>query len=814
MSSFLKPRASKASKPAKSGFQIRPRGAGSSNDRIKDVLTRSRLGSQRAASVDPTSAALPATSSRPSCPNPRCPNPSAPVTDGFCSACGREIDSSNIVAEVQFGETSSGAAMVQGSYVGADQGTTRSLGPGMRRMGGVGDNREKTIREAKNMMWGFKSRLRNVSESAIDAAIMIFKLVLNENWLQGRGMDKVAPVCLYTACRREDRCDVMLIDFAELVHINVYELGKVFKDLSSIYSFQNNNVRSIIPEDLMMRFAEKLDFGDFTNKIAADATRLCQRMGRDWMVMGRRPSGICGACLLMAARMWNFRRTVREIVYVVKVTTVTIEQRLDEFTVTESSDLSIEDFLNQEFLESRHDPPSFYKKSTEWQEKQDKEREDSGGGRKRKRPVEDIGEDEINPNSGAEGSVTPQPASGRTAMLPPPAPRPHPDTSKLRQVSEFLPRSFDSDESREMVAPFNPSVVPKPAPKRAKEVIEGLSAENPTSDTAVEELAETYGDGNGDGEDEGEGEEGPSTNPTPKRRRRGRQPAEPLISFDDEWERDEAELEHQINEVINDPHSDAHSKVLATAAHLAHIKAEWARSLLPARELKMDEVIGEDEFANDPEVQYCALGPDEVKIKEGIWLNANREWLRRQQVKAYQKQMEELGPPKRRRNRVKKPRIGEGQLTPASTPGEAAVEAMKKRNAVSKRINYDAIANLFGSNKRRGPGSVASRVESEAASRLPSRAGSVAASESPSEPPTPAAQQSSSQRPAATQGAARDDEMEDEEDDGVQEQDQVEDDYEEDGAVDGVYMHGDAEELQHPGYDEDDWDEGDNDGGY
>lgn len=70
------------------------------------------------------------------------------------------------------------------------------------------------------MMWGFKSRLRNITESAIESAIMIFKLVLNENWLQGRGMDKVVPVCLYAACRREDKCDIMLIDFAELVHVS------------------------------------------------------------------------------------------------------------------------------------------------------------------------------------------------------------------------------------------------------------------------------------------------------------------------------------------------------------------------------------------------------------------------------------------------------------------------------------------------------------------------------------------------------------------------------------------------------------------
>ena len=87
-------------------------------------------------------------------------------------------------------------------------------------------------------MWGFKSRLRNVTESAIESAIMIFKLVLNENWLQGRGMDKVVPVCLYVACRREDKCDVMLIDFAELVHVS--ELHNVYhSELELMYRIRS-----------------------------------------------------------------------------------------------------------------------------------------------------------------------------------------------------------------------------------------------------------------------------------------------------------------------------------------------------------------------------------------------------------------------------------------------------------------------------------------------------------------------------------------------------------------------------------------------
>ena len=38
-----------------------------------------------------------------------------------------------------------------------------------------------------------------------------------------------------------------------------------------------------------------------------------QRMRRDWMETGRRPAGICGACLLIAARVHGFRRSTAEV---------------------------------------------------------------------------------------------------------------------------------------------------------------------------------------------------------------------------------------------------------------------------------------------------------------------------------------------------------------------------------------------------------------------------------------------------------------------------------------------------------------------
>ena len=43
------------------------------------------------------------------------------------------------------------------------------------------------------------------------------------------------------------------------------------------------------------RFAHALEFGDKTHEVSMTAMRLVQRMKRDWMHTGRRPSGLCGA---------------------------------------------------------------------------------------------------------------------------------------------------------------------------------------------------------------------------------------------------------------------------------------------------------------------------------------------------------------------------------------------------------------------------------------------------------------------------------------------------------------------------------------
>jgi transcription factor IIIB subunit 2 len=118
-----------------------------------------------------------------------------------------------------------------------------------------------------------------------------------------------------------------------------------------------------------------LEFGEETHKVATDAVRLVQRFDRDWVTRGRRPAGICGAALLLAARMNNFRRSVEEIVQVVKIADTTLKKRLDEFKKTPSGALTLADFRTV-WLDEEMDPPAF----TKGREKEEKEREESLNG--------------------------------------------------------------------------------------------------------------------------------------------------------------------------------------------------------------------------------------------------------------------------------------------------------------------------------------------------------------------------------------------------------------------------------------------------
>lgn len=187
--------------------------------------------------------------------------------------------------------------------------------------------------------------------------------------------------------------------------INVFVLGSTYLKLVKELSLQ---LPSVDPSLYISRFAALLEFGEETQKVAQDAVRLVARMGRDWMHIGRRPAGVCGACLLLAARMNNFRRSITEVVQVVKIADVTLRKRLGEFKDTPSGALTVADFRTL-WLDETADPPAF----TVSQKREKKERERAEARKKRK---EEEGSD-FEDNSTFAGSVMGDDGDGERAAF-------------------------------------------------------------------------------------------------------------------------------------------------------------------------------------------------------------------------------------------------------------------------------------------------------------------------------------------------------------------------------------------------------------
>lgn len=485
----------------------------------------------------------------------------------------------------------------------------------------------------------------------------------------------------------------------------MFKLGHVFKALHKAIPGSGDGLNPILPEDLIWRFTSRLEFGELNDKVAEDAIRMCRRMSHDWMAEGRRPAGVVGACIIMAARMNNFRRTVTEVVYVVKVTVQTIQKRLEEFKHTASSQMTVGHFLTTEFVEKAQDPPSFYRNQPEFLAKQ------------KKRKCRDMGNN---------GYVSPEEDEEETQESD--------HSNKRRKSNVTVPLRKDADG-------FTIPPLPTPAQTQEIPIDPEITAGEMTEERIDEEtgatfdrLVQEFGDEVDAGETEEAEAEVEGETPTSPKRGRGRpkgttKPTAVEVHVSPEWESSEREMEGEISELISDPHTQEHAAHYAVARKraAAHVLIEGIEN--PGRNVSMDTLIGEDEFANDPEVQYCLLSPSDVAAKEKVWVNENKIWLRQQQAKAWEARQAENRPPKPKRNRKVKAQMGTGQKGPANSPAEAAISVLKER-AFSKKINYKSMDDIFdgiGSlkNKRLGSAST-SRASSEYAES--ERAGSEAPS--------------------------------------------------------------------------------------
>jgi len=682
-----------------------------------------------------------------------------------CTACGAvaEVDS-HLVSDQGFEESSSGRIVASGTRINIDQTHQKTYAKGAPREGPM--TRQKSESEALRKMGEIASP-KNIHDSDVKTAKAIFSLAYSNAFVRGRTIDSVAVVCLYLACRKatyqeggvkKPKYAFMLIDFAETQNMDVFALGKMYRDL--VYRLYgtagghldpNESYQLLAhgPEVLIEKFVldRHMDFPvNLQNKIKNDALNVVYRMNRDWMVQGRRPSGVAGAAVILAARMNNLRRTTREVVLIAKVTEITINKRLEEFHDTESSTLTVDDFRDDEIRNSiaEANPPSYDRAHNPKEKKRKRGRpKKAKAGVTAAEHEDDDDEDELDNNTApssqpltkraridAEGFAIPDiPAR---AQLPPASSRTDtPDNDVQMQENETSSGTGTKKPGR------RPGTKNWTAPPITAEEIalEERLARDVDEALALEDSRNTVGDY-------------PDTRPPTSTN-----------------ENTSAELpsSESINDTSESSSSTTNNNVRPRARNNEPPGPPVDGNIGNTGEVvSMSPTLKTTEFDDDLDVSACLLNEDEKKAKERIWVTENADWLRQSSAKRIKQQLKEAaarmrGDPlpddkqngaiqRRKDGNRKAGRAGDtsyledGEQTeeregsvqadeeggrPVRSTSQAVSAMLRTRAQMSRRINYnsEALAHIYSydndssdrsRSQSRGPGDREGSVASQA----------------------------------------------------------------------------------------------------
>eukprot|EP01126_Amoeba_proteus_P005011 TRINITY_DN11651_c0_g1_i2.p1 TRINITY_DN11651_c0_g1~~TRINITY_DN11651_c0_g1_i2.p1 ORF type:complete len:321 (-),score=46.98 TRINITY_DN11651_c0_g1_i2:133-1095(-) len=259
-----------------------------------------------------------------------------------CTECGELLPYDALRIELSWLETA-GSSSVSGQTVAIEASSSSKVAHRIREL----------------------SFILGLKDSHTEGALRLYKLACTKNFSRGRRVDCVAVSCLYAVCRRT-HTPYLLIDFADKVNINVWVLGHTFLAFCTILCLELDIVD---PSLYLDRFAARLEFGSKESAVTATALKFVQRMDRDWIRSGRRPAGICGAALLMAARVYGFDRTPADIVHIVRIGDHTLMKRIREFLLTPSSSLTIEQLEADVEVDGETLPPVMYQSQLEEERK-------------------------------------------------------------------------------------------------------------------------------------------------------------------------------------------------------------------------------------------------------------------------------------------------------------------------------------------------------------------------------------------------------------------------------------------------------------
>ncbi|XP_019457525.1 PREDICTED: transcription factor IIIB 90 kDa subunit-like [Lupinus angustifolius] len=186
-------------------------------------------------------------------------------------------------------------------------------------------------------------------------ALAFYRIALERKFTRGRKSEQVQAACLYIAFRANDK-PYLLIDFSNWLRTNVYVLGAVFLQLCRVLSLSEHPIvqKSVDPSLFIYKYTNNL-LKERNVRVSETALNIIASMKRDWMQTGRKPNGLCGAAIYIAALAHGFKFSKTDILRIVHVCESTLTKRLVEFENTDSAKLTIEE-LNEMAKEEEKNP--------------------------------------------------------------------------------------------------------------------------------------------------------------------------------------------------------------------------------------------------------------------------------------------------------------------------------------------------------------------------------------------------------------------------------------------------------------------------
>ena len=271
----------------------------------------------------------------------------------MCLSCGIVVEESQVVNALEFDEDQKAA----GTFMDINKPTYFYPG-GRNTLSQMVDPMQRSLLKSYKLIDSV-AKILTITESVVKFAKKLYTIASNKKFTKGRNTKHIVGAILYLACRY-NKTSHLLIDFSEVLRVNLFVIGTLYIKLLKKLELK---VEIIDPSLYMHRFCNKFNFGNYSKDIERTALKILQFIKRDWITTGRRPSGLCGACILISAKLHKFNIDIKILADAVHVCPQTIQNRIEEFSMTKVASMTMEQF--QIFKESHFypesDPPAFLK---------------------------------------------------------------------------------------------------------------------------------------------------------------------------------------------------------------------------------------------------------------------------------------------------------------------------------------------------------------------------------------------------------------------------------------------------------------------